>query len=119
MDIHDLGQKAEENAYRFLEKQGLKLLERNYRCFFGEIDLIMLDDDEVVFIEVRMRTDTHFITPIESVSLNKQKKIIRTATHYLQKKKWYDQVPCRFDIVGIAGNQPEWIKDAFSIDLFN
>lgn len=118
MATRDIGQKAEQEACHFLEKKGLKLLERNFRCMLGEIDLIMQDRDEIVFIEVRMRSYSNFANAVESVNLAKQRKIIRTATLYLQKKNWFDRVQCRFDIFGISNNQTEWIKDAFSAELF-
>lgn len=118
MDTLEIGQQAEQRACAFLENKGLKLLARNYRCTFGEIDLIMRDDEVVVFVEVRKRSDSYFASAIESVDLTKQRKLIKTATHYLQKQHWFDKVPCRFDIIGITQDQIEWIQDAFSTDDF-
>lgn len=113
------GQQAERWVSEYLQKQGLRLLTHNYRCALGEIDLIMQDSHDVVFIEVRSRNNIFYGSAIESVDTYKQKKIIKTATHYLQKKGWLDKVDARFDIVGIrstGANSIEWIKDAFSAD---
>lgn len=113
------GAQAEDHACAFLQQCKLKLIERNYQCLFGEIDLIMRDrDDTLVFIEVRSRKNLSYADPIESISWAKQKKIIKSATHYLQKRKWFDKVHCRFDVVGITGDQLEWIKNAFSINFY-
>jgi len=106
---------AENEACDFLQKQGLKLLEKNYTCPCGEIDLIMQDKDTVVFIEVRLRTQTNFGNAIESVHFYKQKKLARTATLFLQKKRMLHKVNARFDIVGISQNKKiQWLKNAFS-----
>lgn len=118
MGARNLGEQAEQRACVFLQKQKLVLLERNYQCLFGEIDLIMRDGNTVVFVEVRRRSHLQYANPIESVTVTKQKKIIKSATHYLQKRRWFDKVHCRFDIVGITHDQLEWIKDAFSVNHF-
>ncbi|MHB1948622.1 MAG: YraN family protein [Gammaproteobacteria bacterium] len=119
MDTREIGQQAEQDACDFLEKNGLKLLARNYRCALGEVDLIMRDEQNtVVFIEVRKRSHHQFASAIESVTQSKQRKVIKTATHYLQKQNWFDKVACRFDIVGMSKDEIEWIKDAFSSDDF-
>lgn len=117
-DVQFIGQEAEEQACVFLQIQGLKLLVRNYHCPLGEIDLIMLDQQEVIFIEVRKRSHRDYANPLESITPMKQKKIIKTALHYLQKQRWFDKVHCRFDVIGISHNQCEWIKDAFSVNHF-
>ena len=114
--IHS-GQRAEENAYQYLRAQGLKLITRNYRCFSGEIDLIMQDNDYLVFVEVRSRNRTDYGTACESVTWKKQSKIIKTAMYFLQQKKEWHTLHLRFDIIGISANQIEWIKDAFSADI--
>ena len=113
------GQKAEEQACQFLKTKGLELLAQNYRSHFGEVDLIMQEGKVIVFVEVRVRNNSYYGDPIESVNISKQKKIFKTATHYLQAKKWLDKVDCRFDIIGITeSNSIEWIKDAFEVDYF-
>ncbi|MES2218786.1 MAG: YraN family protein [Pseudomonadota bacterium] len=116
------GQLAEQQACEFLIRHGLQVLTRNYRCNFGEIDLIMQDHDNIVFVEVRVRNNRFYADAIESVDLLKQLKIIRTATHFLQHTGLLDKVNCRFDIIGISypsiNPAVEWITDAFSTDNF-
>jgi putative endonuclease len=116
------GDLAEEHALNYLLKNNLKLIERNYRCARGEIDLIMQEKDCVVFVEVRMRNHHGFGSGAASVTRLKQKKIIWAATHYLCSKKSFNKVNCRFDVIGISYNPTganlEWIKNAFSTHYF-
>jgi|ThiBiocorrection_1091964.scaffolds.fasta_scaffold01204_7 putative endonuclease len=103
---------AERFAEAFLRQHGLALLQRNYRCRFGEIDLIMRDDIVMVFVEVRMRKSLFFGGAAASITPNKQQKLILTARHYLSSLK--ATPPCRFDAVllsGEDGRKIEWIKD--------
>ena len=113
-----MGMQAEEQAREHLEQRGLRLLERNYRCKQGEIDLIMRDGEDLVFIEVRYRKSAAFGSAIESVTANKQNRLLATARHFLHANQV--SAPCRFDVVGITGHTPnvqiEWIKDAFRSD---
>lgn len=109
------GGQAEALASRFLQKKGLKLCERNYRCKTGEIDLIMELGDQIVFVEVRMRRNPSFGTAAETVDRRKQQRLIRTAQHYLQRYR-FDNRPCRFDIIAIDGDQQiEWLQNAFGL----
>lgn len=108
------GNTAEDLACRYLETQGLTLVERNYRCRTGELDLIMRDGEYLVFVEVRSRHSSHYGTPAETVTSTKQKRLLRTASYYLQKKR--SDAPCRLDVVAITHDGTatlEWIKDAF------
>ena len=109
------GKHAEEQARAHLEQRGLRLLERNYRCKQGEIDLIMRDGEALVFIEVRYRKSAAFGSAVETVTAQKQNRLLATARHYLQASRV--TAPCRFDVVGITGQTTEarieWIKDAF------
>jgi putative endonuclease len=111
----DQGRAAEEQALEFLRRAGLRLLERNYRARGGEIDLVMQQDDTLVFVEVRYRRSQHFGSAAESVTPGKQRKLIHTAGRFLQERRV--DAPCRFDVVGIHGCRQtstiEWIKDAF------
>ncbi len=105
------GDSAEALAQQWLKKQGLALVDKNYRCKAGEIDLIMQDGSTLVFVEVRYRSNPDFGSAIDSVTPAKQQKLLRTAQHYLQR---LSQTPaCRFDIIGInAQKQIQWIKNA-------
>ncbi len=111
------GDHAEQRACHFLLAQGLKLILKNYRCKYGEIDLIMQDSKDVVFVEVRSRANTAFGSAIESVNKSKQRKILDTSIHFLQQRNWLNKANCRFDVIGIHQNELEWIKDAFTADI--
>ena len=107
------GRNAEAAACVYLEAQGLKLWARNFRCAYGEIDLVMQDRDTVCFIEVRARTaDTHG-GAAGSVTYGKQQKIIRAAQHYLLAHPNAADAPCRFDVVTLGPAGLEWLRDAF------
>jgi len=108
------GKDAEKIAASYLQKQSLTLLAQNYRCRFGEIDLIMQENDTLVFIEVRLRTQEAFGGAAASITSSKQAKLLRTARHYLAEIN--DQPPCRFDVIlfsGLNGQNIEWIRNAF------
>lgn len=107
-----LGQSAESRAAAFLKTQGLKLVARNWRSRFGEIDLIMQDDSTLVLIEVRLRSRSDFGGAAASVTPAKQKKLLATARQYLATLKTLP--PCRFDVVALSGDDtPDWIRNAF------
>jgi putative endonuclease len=109
------GAQAENRAEAWLLQQGLVKRAKNYRCKLGEIDLIMMHDDTLVFIEVRLRSHRQFANAAESVTINKQQKIIKTAQYFLQEHQLTDKVNCRFDVIAFSDNgDPDWIKNAFS-----
>jgi putative endonuclease len=110
------GKISEQKAKIFLEKKGFKFLAQNYRCFSGEIDLVMQDNEEIVFVEVRTRNHTDFGSAVDSVNVVKQRKLIKAAMHFLQKNNLLDEVDSRFDIIGISQDKIEWIKNAFTIE---
>jgi putative endonuclease len=116
------GRTAEQLASEYLQKKGFRLLECNYRTKAGEIDLIMQDGEDLVFVEVRLRNNPHFGNAIDSIDQRKQQKIIKTANHYLSRNNLIDKVNCRFDVIGISYPQTkaviEWIQDAFPADDF-
>ena len=117
---HQRGVAAEDRALAFLLQQGLQLITRNYRCRFGEIDLIMRDGESLSFVEVRYRQHRDFGGAAASVALPKQKKLSRTAIHYLARVERNINAICRFDVIAIeaANRQPEWIKNAFDCESF-
>jgi len=112
-----LGNLAEQRACQFLQAQGLELITQNYRTKCGEIDLIMRDSEEIVFVEVRSRAKNDYGTPIESINKNKQQKMIKTSLIFLQQRNWLDKVNCRFDVIGVSHDNLEWIQDAFTVDI--
>jgi putative endonuclease len=94
--------------------RGLSLVERNYQCKLGEIDLIMRSDDTLVFVEVRYRKATHFGGAAASVSPAKQQRLRRAALSYLQSKGLNEsRQSCRFDLVACEGTDINWIANAF------
>lgn len=112
-----VGYAGEKVAQMYLQKKGLKLKRKNYSCKLGEIDLIMQDGDVRVFIEVRLRTLTSYGLGFETVSYQKQRKIINTARFYQQKEDYWGDV--RFDVVSIESDADtgestiQHIPDAF------
>ncbi len=105
------GQAYEQMAEQFLSRHRLKLIERNFSCRSGEIDLIMRQGKCFVFIEVKYRTHRHFGSASEAVNWHKQQKLKRTALFWLQKNGFsIDQTECRFDVVTIEGQEHhiEW-----------
>ena len=113
-----IGVGGEDAALRYLTAHKLKLIERNYRCRTGEIDLVMLDGSTLALIEVRYRTDSHFGGAAASVTWHKQRRIISAAKHLLVTRTDLRRFPARFDVVAVApgsrGLQVEWIRAAFN-----
>ena len=107
------GALAEDAAANFLTGRGLRLLERNYRCRFGEIDLVLRDARTLVFVEVRYRRSHTFGGASESITTNKRRKLLRTARHYMAAHSEFPA--CRFDVVLLNGDTPEldWVINAF------
>lgn len=117
--MNNQGKAAEQAALKWLIAQQLILITCNYSCRFGEIDLIMLHGDTLVFIEVRLRTNNRFGGAALSVTQTKQKKIITTANHFLMCNSKYSLHNCRFDVLAFESNtaklSPMWYKDAFRL----
>ena len=108
-----LGCDAEKIAEIFLQQKGLILVKRNFRCQYGEIDLIMREGSTLVFIEVRLRSHVGYGGAAMSINQSKQHKLSRTAEFYLQKN---GNAECRFDAILMQSadiNAVEWIKNAF------
>ena len=117
MSTKDIGLKGELLAEAFLKKQGYRIVERNFRCKFGEIDIIGFKKGVLSFIEVKTRSSDAFGQPIEAVDKTKQRRLVRLANYYLYKKKSGDALPCRFDVVSVLMNKDkpeiEFIQNAF------
>jgi putative endonuclease len=111
------GLKAEIIAAEELGRLGYRILDSNYRCRYGEIDLIALEGDTLVFVEVRSRKSLLFGTPAESVTTAKQEKLLITADHYISERNITGKC-CRFDVVSVvfgegSARHVEVIKNAF------
>lgn len=126
LKTRDVGRHYEQQACRYLKKQGLRLIAQNYYGRQGEIDLIMQDQQLIVFVEVRYRSRPEQVHPLETVTPKKQLAIQRTAMQFLQQSNWQNYQP-RFDVVAII-NSPanniaqrlmkpkttiEWLQNAF------
>jgi putative endonuclease len=108
-----LGAEAEARAAQFLQRKGYRVVDRNWTCRGGEIDLVCDDGGTLVFVEVRARHDDRHGTPLESVIDLKRRRLIRAAELYLVEKELYDRA-CRFDVVAITGATVEHVEDAFA-----
>lgn len=116
LDKTTIGNKAELKACRLLEANGLQILIQNFKALpYGEIDIIALDKDTVIFIEVKYRKKTNFAKAEETVTYTKQRKIINTANIFLQKNVNHTNKQCRFDVIAINEENINWIKDAFTL----
>ncbi|MBZ5667828.1 MAG: YraN family protein [Acidobacteriia bacterium] len=115
----ELGRKGDEKALRFLKKRGYRIIERNYVCKMGEMDIIAKEKDTLVFIEVKTRTSTEFGPPQLAVNSAKQRQLSKVALNYL-KEKQFEDVKARFDVVAILLEQKreeiELIRDAFDLN---
>jgi putative endonuclease len=111
------GRAAEDAALRFLESMGCALVQRNYRCRLGEIDLVMRDGGSLVFVEVRARNSDAFGGAAASIGFSKQRRLAAAARHFLMTHPREARLPARFDVVAISGpggeNAPHWIRAAF------
>lgn len=107
------GSHYEQRVAAFLEKKGFEIVERNFRCRFGEIDLIARDGAYLVFIEVKYRKTPNAGSALEAINFKKRKQIYRVAEFYLYKNRYPENTPCRFDAAGIDGENLTYIRNAF------
>lgn len=107
------GGDAENLAAAFLEDQGLEIVQRNFRCRFGEIDLIARSGAALVFVEVRARSSEDYGGAAGSITAAKRRRLLAAARHYLASRR--TQHACRFDVVLVRGpeHRIEWLTDAF------
>lgn len=114
-DSTSRGIAAEDAALGFLVDNGLGLVERNFRCKMGEIDLIMTDGGTLVFVEVRLRTNPNHVSGAESITRRKIRRILRTAEYYLLAHPQAPGIDFRFDVISM-GREIDWIQNAFTVD---
>jgi putative endonuclease len=114
----DAGARYESLALAHLERAGLVLVARNYRCRYGEIDLVLREGDTVVFVEVRYRRAGGFGDGIDSVTAAKQAKLVRAARAFLADHPRLATHACRFDVLAIGDDTgaPDWRRNAFEAD---
>ena len=127
-----LGQWAEQQALKLAEQQGYTLVQANYHSRFGEIDLIVVREAELLFIEVKARSKTAYAQASETVSIHKQRKMLRTALYFMNEHPHFYQYYCRFDVICFDFYQRfakslqhdfsnftydlQWIENAFTFD---
>ena len=109
------GLTGEELAYKYLKKHGYKILERNYRCPIGELDMIAMHNGELVFVEVKSRNSLAYGRPCEAVDWAKQQKIQRLAEYYINYKRWFN-LNVRFDVVEVLGDEINLIQNAWEVE---
>ena len=120
-----VGNRAEEIARKYLIENELRHILSNYRCKCGEIDLIMEYKQILVFVEVRYRKNSRYGSGADTIDLRKRKKLLASATHFLQSKKMFNRF-CRFDVISMSETNPnsqsadskdsvyiDWIQNAF------
>jgi len=118
--VKSVGDAFEERAALWLQESGLHLLARNFRYRGGEVDIVALDGECLVFLEVRRRSNPHFAGAAASVDWRKQQRILRAAQVFLQRHPQWSALPCRFDVVAFEPRQsapdsaPLWIRAAFT-----
>ena len=113
-----LGLRGEQQAADFLERAGMRVIERRFRIRLGEIDLVAIDGDLVVFVEVKTRRGFGYGRPAESVTPTKRRRMARTALAFLARRGWHER-PTRFDVVeilvGSGGSEIRHLRDAFRL----
>lgn len=113
MNRRQVGAQYEKLAGQHLEQQGYEILAYNYRCRFGEIDIVAKEGGYLVFAEVKYRKNSRVGNPLEAVDKRKQQQISRTAAYYLLRYGYREDMPCRFDVVAVSGEEISVIKNAF------
>lgn len=113
MNKHEIGSGYEKMAAAYLIERGYEIVEQNFSCRLGEIDLIARDGEYLVFVEVKYRRDDKMGDPAEAVDLRKQQHIRRAAEWYLHSRSVSWDMACRFDVVAILGETITLIQDAF------
>lgn len=109
-ELQEIGQGGEDRALAYLQQQGLKLVERNFLCKVGELDLVMRDGAHLVFVEVRERNNPLYGGAAASISPAKRRRIVRAARFYLMR---FAKMPaCRIDVVAIDGGRINWLRNA-------
>ena len=117
MNRRETGSLSERAAGQFLQQKGYRIIQYNYRCRVGEIDIIAEDGDTLVFCEVKYRRTEKYGTPLEAVGYVKQRTIARCAQYFLLEHHVTER-KCRFDVVGISPEKITHIENAFMVGGF-
>lgn len=113
MNTRKIGTDKEQLAVRYLAANGMEILEQNFRCRQGEIDVIGMQDGYLVFVEVKYRKTMNCGTATEAVTTAKQKKICRVADYYRYSHHCSSDTAVRYDVLAIQGEEIQWIQNAF------
>ena len=113
MNKRQIGTDYERLAGEYIKEQGYEILEYNFRCRMGEIDIIARDCEYLVFVEVKYRSSSRTGSPLEAVDARKQRIISKVASYYCLTHGYGEGQPCRFDVVAIKGEEYTLIKNAF------
>lgn len=108
-----IGDQAEQQALCFLQEKGFKLIQRNFSIKLGEIDLIGLLDNNLLFVEVKQRASGAVGSALEMLTIKKQQRIRKKAMVFLQRYQKYQHANCRFDVIATTDGKLEWVQDAF------
>lgn len=111
MNKKKYGKEGQDKARKYLEDKGMILIEENYTLWGGEIDLIMQDGEEIVFVEVKTRKKNNLVDLGELITYSQEQTLQKTADHWIQTKKLYN-TDYRIDLVGVIGDEIEWMKRA-------
>ncbi len=114
-DRRQEGAQGEDKAVEVLRKEGYKVITRNYRSPFGEVDIIARDGGYLVFVEVKTRTSRIFGDPMDAITADKKRHIIRSALFYMKQNRVQDK-KIRFDVLGIVGEEVKLVKNAFLVE---
>ena len=116
----DIGKKYEAHAAKFLRNHGYRIVAKNFQWRGGEIDLVVINNSVIVFVEVKYRSNEDYGQAVETVTLEKQRKLIRTAHYFLQQHNEFSLMDARFDVIGMTPTSDDkeikvdWIKGAFT-----
>lgn len=113
MNKREAGNFGEDTAVFFLQKKGLEIIARNYYTFNSEIDIVAKDKEYLVFVEVKERKSDEFGNPLYSVTKAKQKRLVMAARQFMYEMHYPESTFVRFDVIGISGENINWIQNAF------
>ena len=115
------GKQAEQIAHDYLKAKGLRLIQANYRCRVGELDLVMLDGLVLVIVEVRYRKTSRIAGPMQTIDSRKRHRLALAARHFLMRHDHLQERPVRFDVIGLTGSMDKpsisWAKNALEFDV--
>ncbi len=113
MNKREIGKAYEQTAAAYLKDNGFRILERNFRCRQGEVDIIGIHQECLVFVEVKYRKNQRTGSPEEAVNYQKQIRICRTSDYYRTIHPRYGSRQVRYDVVAICGEHLRWYQNAF------